>query len=131
MLFYSGIVAVSMTIALGFYVTGLWLVLPFSGLEMLALGAALYAGAWRGERCEVISISERAVAVEKGRRCPDERHEFQRGWAHVILQSSTNNWYPSRLLIRSHGREVEVGAFLNEQERQGLAEELAQAMTPT
>lgn len=126
--FYVGIVTISMTIALAFYATGLWMVLPFSGLEMLALGAALYVCAWRGEMREVISIDEQRVAVEKGRRRLAERYEFQRGWAQVVLQGSRTSWYPTRLLIRSHGREVEVGAFLNEQERQGLARALGQAL---
>ena len=125
---YLGITAISMTIAISFYVIGLTLILPFSGLEVLALGAALYVCAWRGGVREVITINENIIAVESGRDAPETRHEFQRAWAKVVLERSWNSWYPSQLLIRSHGRQVEVGRFLNEQERQGLALELKRAL---
>jgi uncharacterized membrane protein len=110
------------------FVIGLPLVLPFSGIEVLALAAALYVTARRGGIKQVITITEDAVAVETGRAAPESRAEFQRNWVRVVLQGSGDNWYPSRLLIRSHGREVEVGGFLNEQERRGLAAQLQAAM---
>lgn len=107
---------------------GLPLVLPFSGLEVSALAAALYLSTRRGNIREVLTIDERAIAVESGRRVPEQREEFQRYWARVVLERSRNSWYPSRLLLRSHGRQVEVGRFLNEQERQGLALELRRVL---
>ncbi len=130
LLVYLGIAIFSMTIAISFYVIGLTLILPFSGLEVLALGAALYVCAWRGGVREVITINDDMITVESGRDAPDTRHVFQRAWAKVVLERSWNSWYPSRLLIRSHGREVEIGQFLNEQERQGLALELSKALKP-
>jgi len=130
LLVYLGIAAFSITIAISFYVIGLTLILPFSGLEVLALGAALYVCAWRGGVREVITISDDMITIESGRDAPETRHEFQRAWAKVVLERSWNSWYPSRLLVRSHGREVEIGRFLNEQERQGLALELSKALKP-
>lgn len=128
---YCVIVFFSMTIALAFYCVGLTLILPFSGLELLALGIALYITAWRGGNREVIIINEHKIIVETGRSAPEQRQEFQRLWARVILERSWNHWYPSRLLIRSHGRQTEIGRFLNEQERQGLAIELQRALQAT
>ena len=106
---------------------GLPFVLPFSGLDAILLGAALYVTAWRGGQQEVVTVGEDAVAVEAGRTEPEWREEFQRYWARILLEHP-GGWYPSRLLIRSHGRQVEIGRFLNEQERQGLAEQLWAAM---
>jgi len=97
------------------------LVLPFSGLEILALGAALYVCAWRGGMQEVISVNGDHITVEIGRQSPEQSEKFRRAWTQVILERSWNSWYPSRLLIRSHGRQIEIGRFLNEQERQGFA----------
>ena len=48
--FYLGIVIVSLGIAAAFAMKGIWLILPFAGLEMVALGAALYIVA-RDGRC--------------------------------------------------------------------------------
>ena len=131
MTIYAVIVFFSMTIAIAFYSIGLTLILPFSGVELLALGAALYVTAWRGGTREVIIIEEDRIIVETGRNAPEQRQEFQRHWSRVILERSWNHWYPSRLLIRSHGRQLEIGRFLNEQERQGLAKELQRALNAT
>ena len=125
---YLGIVTVTITIGLSFYLNGLTLILPFSGIEVLALGAALYVCAWRGGAQEVIFIDKDRIVVESGRHEPVNREIFQRAWAKVVLERSWNSWYPSRLLLRSHGRQLEIGKFLNEQERQGFALELCNAL---
>lgn len=127
---YLLMVFVSLAIGLAYYHIGLKLVLPFCGLEMLALGAALYVTSWRSSIREVVTVNKDSVAVESGRTKPDRRFEFQRLWAQVVLERSRNSWYPSRLLIRSHGRQVEIGRFLNEEERRGLAELLGRIILP-
>jgi len=121
---YSVIASFTIGVALGFFSQGLTLVLPFAGLEVVALGAALYISAWRGGVKEVISVTEDNIRIEIGHDSPEQCHELKRAWAQVVLQRPWNNWYPSRLFIRSHGRQVEIGRFLNESERQGLAKEL-------
>lgn len=125
---YGLMMAVSLGIGTAYFLIGLTLVLPFSGLEMLALGAALYITALRGGERQVITISDREIIVEIGRKQPEQRYQFQRAWARIILERVPASWYPSRLLIRSHGRELEIGRFLNEQERLGLANCLRQAL---
>lgn len=125
---YAGIASVTMAIAFYFHFLGFTLVLPFSGLEVLALGYALYVTAWRGGIREVVTFTPDEVTVEKGRTSPEAHYEFQRAWANIVLERSWNGWYPSHLFIRSRGRQVEIGRFLNEQERQGLAKELRNAL---
>lgn len=124
LLAYGGVAGVTLAIAVYFWARGLTLVLPFSGLELLALGAALYVTAWRGGAREVITITDDVVCVESGRKRPENRHQFQRHWTRIVLQHSWIAWRPSRLLVCSHGREIEIGRFLNEQERMGLAKVL-------
>jgi len=124
---YAGIAVAVMLIAIFFWIKGLPLVLPFSGLELLLLGAVFYTTAWNSNWKEVITVGDYAVSIETGRNGPVSHCEFQRPWAKLILARS-GGWYPSRLLIRSHGRQIEVGRFLNEQERQGLAELLSAAL---
>ena len=124
---YAGITTVGLLIAILFFSRGLTLILPFSGLELLFLGAVLYITAWNSDWREVITVGDEVVSIETGRRGPVSHYEFQRRWASVVL-SRSRNWYPRRLLIRSHGKQIEVGRFLNEQEREGLAELLAAAV---
>ncbi len=113
------------TLAAGlvFLTLGAPLVLPFYGLEMAVLGAALYASMLSGSRQEVVVIGPDVVTVEQGRRRPVRRHEFHRLWAQVVLQGPSRG--RGRLALRSHGREVEIGAFLTEDERIALGRELA------
>ncbi len=128
LVFFSIFAAFSLGIAIGFFMQGLTLILPFAGLELLALGVALYVSAWRGGRKEVVTIGREMVTVEIGRDEPEQQFEFERTWMQVVLQKSWSSWYPSRLLLRSHGRQLEIGSFLNEQERQALAFTLRKAM---
>ena len=107
---------------------GLPLVLPFAGLEVLVLGVALYLSAMRGSVREVIRIMDATVIYEAGRATPVVTCEFQRHWARAVLEQSRGDWYPSRLLLRSHGRQVEVGKFLEEQERLHLGLRLQSAL---
>ena len=121
---FCGFALISLSIALGFTLLGYWLILPFAGLELALLALALYVSAVRAHRREVISIEGATVSVQKGGRQPKEAMWFPRGWARVILARPQRRGYPSRLLIRCHGREVEVGDCLNEDERHRLAEDL-------
>jgi|TARA_Y100000590_G_scaffold8850_1_gene10989 uncharacterized membrane protein len=124
MLIYFFISFITISIALGFFSQGLTLILPFAGVELAALGAVLYISAWRSNIKEVVSVTENNIRVEIGRKSPEKTFKFDRAWAQIVLERSWNNWYPSRLLLRSHGRQLEIGKFLNEQERQRLAIEL-------
>jgi uncharacterized membrane protein len=62
--------------------------------------------------------------LQRGRKRLEEEHRFQRAWARILLLRDPSGWYPSRLLLRSHGRSIEIGPWLVEDERLELAEEL-------
>lgn len=127
---FSSISLVSLVIALGFLLRGYWLVLPFAGLELVFLGAASYLTAWRGSLREVISIRGAEVAVERGHRQPEQTRIFPRSWVRIELIRPQHRGYPTRLLLRSHGREMEIGGCLNESERRRLAEDLRRWIRP-
>ena len=126
--FYFGIVLVSFTIAGAFALKGAWLILPFAGLEMLVLGGALYVVARRGACWQQIHITGDVVEVTE--RLPDgeRKRSFQRAWARLDFIRSAINGYPARLVLRSHGKSVELGACLNEREKKQLAIELQEAL---
>jgi uncharacterized membrane protein len=105
---------------------GYWPVLPFAGFEVIVLGIAFYLCLLRSQIREVITVNAAVVIVEKGRQQPQERWECPRAWARVALEHSPIAWYPMRLTIAFQGRRVEVGQFLNDEERRVLADELQQ-----
>jgi len=120
--------AVALTIGLAFCYVGLTLVLPFSGLEVLALAAALYYCQRRGAVREVLKVGDREVVIESGRRRPERVRTFPRAWVRVSLCKAAVDWHPSRLVLGAHGRELEVGGFLTEDERQDLARRLKRVL---
>ena len=105
---------------------GFWPVLPFAGLEMLLLGAALRISMARRHHRQTIVISESDVAVQSNIGKIHSEVVFPRHWAQVKLRRSTSRLHPSRLVIESHGRQCAVGDFLTEEERRGLARKLSE-----
>jgi len=132
MVFLGAIAVPLLLVSLVLAAKGYWLILPFAGLEIAALFACLYVVAHAACRCEVISIGESVVTVEKGRdrgRGPEQVEpgqctQFARGWVRVELSREATHWYPRRLWIGASGRRVEIGEFLVEEEKTELAAEL-------
>jgi uncharacterized membrane protein len=126
--FYLGMLMVCFSIAIAFALKGAWLILPFAGLEMLALGIALYVVARRATSWQEISINDDRIRVVDYDSRHEEERSFQRAWAQVVHEGAVIKGHPSRLSIRSHGRCVEVGRYLNEDEKRYLAQELSRAV---
>lgn len=126
LLFYAGVCVGSLGIAVILAVQGYWPVLPFAGLELAVLGIALWLSLKRGRYREVIAIYADRVEVSSGYPEKHANTVFPLHWARVTLRSARIASYPSRLLISSHGRSVEVGRCLTESERRGLRRRLAE-----
>lgn len=137
MIFLGAIAVPLLLISMVLAARGFWLILPFAGLELAALYASVYVVSHAARRCEVVSIGETTVTVEKGRdrgRCaerggPQQRTEFARGWVRVELAESGTSWYPRRLWIVASGRRVEIAEFLAEEEKAELAAELRRLLS--
>lgn len=127
-LVFMAVASVSLTIGLGFAAMGFWPILPFAGLELLALGYCLYRCARGSEMREVITLDDGTITVERGRKAPESRWQFHRHWISVRLVKPSAAWLPSRLELREKGASVEIGGFLTEYERRRLADELNAAI---
>ena len=128
MRFYAGIAIVSMGIAIAFAMQGAWLILPFAGLEMLALGIALYVVARRAASWQEIAIESDEIRVVDHSVKKVKKLSFQRAWVRVLLEEAAITGHPSRLLLGSHGQHVEIGHCLNEEEKRHLVVQLRRAV---
>jgi uncharacterized membrane protein len=106
-------------------IMGLWPILPFSGLESLAVLWTLRHCLRRNAYREVIRIESGRIQVESGRKGPEQVTIFERPWARVRLDSSVE---PSRLWLVCRDRRVELGRGLIESERRRLANRLNEVM---
>jgi len=120
-LFYAFTCIVALAIGLFFTFQGFWLVLPFSGLEMAALGFCLYLTSRKVYRREVITLERDRTLVEKGVQQVDQSWEFETSWIRLIDEQSGPPKRQRKLAIGSHGDYVEVGDFLDNSEKDELA----------
>jgi uncharacterized membrane protein len=119
--FVGSLAFVTFGTATFFALQGFWPVLPFAGLEIGLLWWAVQASLRAGRQRELILISDDSVVVERQGAAQTSRILFARHWATVKLRDPLAALHPSRLLIESHGKACEVGRFLTEDERRGLA----------
>jgi len=120
--------AVSFAIGVGFLILGMPLVLPFSGAEVFAVSLAFYLVLRDGERREIVRIAGDRFVVETGAQKMENRLEFNRFWVRVELIKSRYRYHPSRLVVGSRGRCVELGRFLTEGERKAFSGTLINAL---
>jgi uncharacterized membrane protein len=131
-LVFASIVLFSFLIGIAFALVGLWLVLPFVGLELLAVGLAFVCYGRHAADFERIELDAVQVRIERhdGGRVVTER--FAAPWTRVELEESGGGWMRRvRLFVVAHGARVEVGRHLAEPRRRGLARELRQALRTT
>lgn len=127
---FAACAAVNAAVATGFSALGAWLVVPFAGLEVVVVGAALALVARQRSDYELVVVDDARLHIVRRAGGQRECVALSRYWARVSLARGNYGWYPSRLFIRSHGRAIEVGAWMTEDARKAFAHELAAAMRP-
>lgn len=123
-LFIASLALVTFPVAGYFAFHGFWPILVVAVLEIAAVWWAVGLSMRAGKEREVIVVSADSVVVERRGLSQTSRLVFPRHWSTVKLRDPQPALHPSRLLIESHGRACEVGRFLTEDERRGLAERL-------
>jgi uncharacterized membrane protein len=119
--FFACACMVPLTVGVVLALKGFWLVLPFAGLELVVLGWALNVCLERRFHRQTIVVTDTQVRIESRARAAHSQVVFPRHWAQVKLRRPAARLHPSRLTIESHGRQCELGSFLTEEERRGLA----------
>ena len=120
-LFFASVCLPCLSVAFICLSRGFWPVLPFAGLELLLLALVLRHSMRRRLDSQVLTLDEDHVAIETRFRQQVSCVVFSRHWAQVKLRRADKALHASRLMIESHGRSIEVGNFLNDDERHALA----------
>jgi uncharacterized membrane protein len=126
LIFVATVASATFFIAGFFAALGFWPVLPFAGVEIALLIWAVRASMRAGMQRETITINEEFVTVQHRSHDGDWTSVFPRHWVKVKLHAPLAALHPSRLTLESHGRACEVGRFLTEDDRRGLAVRLKQ-----
>ena len=83
--FFFMLFFVSFFIAISFAMAGMWLIVPFTGLEMLLLGSALTYCYLKNSQCEIVKIDEKKVSVSLIKMRDTKVFDCNRYWAKFIL----------------------------------------------
>ena len=126
-LVFASIAAVSLVFGVVFAAQGLWLVLPFVGIEVLAVAAAFFCYGRRAADYERIEIGGGQVAVEVVEASRRSVRRLPAPWARVELRRRDGGGGVAVWLAAGAER-VEVGRHLLDARRVQLAGELRMAL---
>ena len=121
---YLALCALSIIIGLGFLSMGLPAVLPFAGIELLAVGAAFWAYARHATDREEITLDHGELRVEHhcGQRIDPAR--FRAEW--LCVESAHSD--ASLVALTGQNTRICVGRYLRPEVRPALAHELRVAL---
>ena len=106
----------------------LWGLLPFFLLAVGGIWFALSKSYRDAEIVEELALTrERLALVRHGPRGVRQEWEANPYWVRLTLHR-TGGPVPNYLTLKGEGREVEIGAFLSEEERVALQTELERAL---
>jgi uncharacterized membrane protein len=130
---FLGLMAlVGLGIAAMFAARGYWPILPFAGLELVALGAALWVTQRRNRYREVLSFTESAIRIEFGviGHGAYATAELPRAWTKVSVCTGPYATSPSRLGLDYCGQRITIGRCLTDEERERLASRIRELLRP-
>lgn len=116
--------ALVLTIAGAFWWHGALLVLPFAGIELLAVGLAMAVYARHASDFEAIELRAGRLTVERACGLRVERAEFQPAWVRIEPQHGER----SLIELSGRGQRIAVGRFVRPELRRALADELRSAV---
>jgi uncharacterized membrane protein len=123
----SAIGLVSFGLGLVFLSMGAWPVFGFFGLDVALIYLAFRLNYRSGRQYEIISVDRQSLTLsrvdQKGEKIDQQFNPY---WVQVQLFEKANG--RTELALRSHGRDVGFGRFLNDDERRDFAKELKDAL---
>ena len=109
----------------------LWGLLPFLGLTIAGLWYALHISYRRGEILEELTVdADRAQLTRHNPKGDIQEWQANRYWVSVHLHPKGGP-VENYITLRGGDREVEIGAFLDAEERLALYDDLKRAMRPS
>ncbi len=118
---YVMIAVVTLGIAAVFAALGAWVILPFAGIEIVALGIAFAVNGRHAADYERIQLGEGRLVVEVCESDTVRRHEFNPARASVMVAGAGHGM---RVVLESPDHSLEIGRHLHERARLDLAGEL-------
>ena len=114
-------------IGLGFFLVGAWPVIGFLGLEILVVWLAFKMNFHAARKRETLRADPQTFSIERTDPSGEtEVEEMPTAWlqARLIEDPERARSETEKLVVRSHGKEAEIGAFLHQSEKKQLLPEI-------
>ncbi len=127
LLLFCLVAGVTLSVALFWLLQGVWLVLPFAGLEIMVLAYVMARVSRATYQKQVITINQQWITVEEGETHPVRRWQFERMATHIdVREAETPADCIELQLVTVNDRKV-LGQFLNQQDLHVVRQALQQA----
>jgi uncharacterized membrane protein len=124
----SAIAAVNFAVGVAFYMMGAWPVVGFCGLDILLIYVAFKLNYRSGKAYELVELTPATLKLTQVAPSGKARSfEFNPYWVRVLFSERPDG--RTRLCIASHGKELEFGHVLNDDERRDFAGVLENALS--
>ena len=121
-IFILSISFICIGIATIFFLLGATLILPFAGLEILILVTAFYMNFNWSKQRQKIFLSDELVLIQKGRKKIE--YSWQEFRTFTSFQVNKSSDEITKLSFRSKGQDIEIGEFLNQEDKKLLQKEM-------
>lgn len=127
-MFYLSICIFSSMIAGYFVFQGVWMILPFTVLELSVLGIALLVYTRHAADYEKISLDAQELRIEISRGSRIMKKVWHAPWVKVTLPKPRGQGEEQLILMTQGGEELRIGQFVFLERREQLGRELQRAI---
>lgn len=113
LVFFGFLSLICLTFGIGFFFIGATMILPFAGIEVLALILILRINRkWLNQK-QALHLDKLYVKIEKD----DKKIIFDRYLSKFLVEENNSK---KVLYLKSSNEKIEIGSFLNEEEKEEL-----------
>ena len=109
-------------VAIAWFFLGVWAILPFAGLELSILALVMLRVCYLNHRQQRITVDDDSISVSMGIHLPFNERHFPRELCRQIIRKSESQML--ELYLRCRGKDIELGSFLTDEEKEGLSQTL-------
>lgn len=121
---WMGLVVLSAIIGIGWALAGAWVILPFAGLELIAVAAGIYITSRDCQRKEVLTMEGDRILLEKGRTQKNAQWTLPRPYTRLQMKDPVHPFAPAKLFLSHRDHRISLGGFLNVEDTERLIETL-------
>ena len=114
--FYIALVCLSLIVAAGFFLAGVWVIPIFTTLELSAVTVGFFIYCRHALDCETIEIEGKRLLVKKFIGYKETVYEFNTQWAKIEPPMETSKVFH----ISQSGLRVELGQFIRYEQQMAL-----------